>query len=245
MNIKTILASMNKCYRGTLLTTLLLAFSMLAGCYGPLEEYQRTTVKIEDDEFYIVEGREAREEVKFDYMYKHVWPTAQVNKVINLCRKEGAILYVKIHNHSSINTDAFTDIVMTTLQKNVFFDEIITRTPTIYINTAPQLFEVLPDGRRWYDNDDPLTIGDIKNRYPDKPLLILEMRMQEFKKNEPLMVTLNLIDPDDNRSIVFFGKSQAAWYWAQDTQTEKIIDDFNHWFWYVDQYCKCNCSLEE
>jgi hypothetical protein len=221
----------------------LASLTFLAGCYAPLEEYQRNTVEIEDETFYVVETKEEREMGKYAYQYRHAPTIAKINKVPNLCSKN-AVLYVKIHNHSSINSDAFTNIVMTTLEDNEFFDEVVTRTPTIYINVEPDLFEETPSGIRWYDTDDPLSIYEIKKRYPDVNFLILEVRMQEFDRYDPLVVSWDLIDPNGGVSIASFRQSQAAWYWANDTQTKRMIKDFNHWFNTVNQYCECQCTID-
>lgn len=240
MNIKIIQNLMNKRLWSCLLST-----AFLAACYGPLEEYQRTTVDINDEKFYVVETKEEREQGKFSYMYSHVPSGAKINQMPNFCDMEGATLYVKMHNHSSINSDAFANIVMTTLEQNDFFGEIVTRTPTIYINVEPDLSEVSDTGERWYNTDDPLSIYQIKKRYPDPNLLILEVRMQEFAKYDPIVVTWDLIDPNGGRSILSLRESQAAWYWPADTQTKAMIDEFNFWLRRVKQYCDCDCGGED
>ena len=134
---------------------------------------------------------------------------------------------------------------MSNLSRNCFFKKVVTREPTIYINVEPELYERLPDGSKWYDTDDPLTIRQIRHLYPDDELLILEVRMQQFKKTDPLVVTLNLIDPSDGSSIVLWRHARAVWYWEHDTQTASMMRDFNHWFESVDWYCTCKCNTKK
>lgn len=183
-------------------------------------------------------------ETRLDYLYNTLGPNARIKKTVNLCNKAD-MLYVKMHNHSSLNSDEFMDIVMRTLERNTFFKEVVTREPTIYVNVEPELGERLPDGDMWYDADDPLTIGDIKQRYAHKNFLILEVRMQGFGEYEPLTVTASLIDPNTHSTIVMWREQRAVWYWIGGTQTDDMMEDINEWFANVDKFCECECNRED
>lgn len=183
-------------------------------------------------------------EMQYAALYADLGKQARVNKPINLCHKN-EVLYVKIHNHSSLNSDKFTDIVMSTLEKNRFFDEVVTRTPTIYINVVPEIAKKLPDGRLWYDLDDPLTIGQIKNLYPERNLMILEVRMQEFSPTGPLTVTVSLINAEDTSTLVVWRNSRNVWYSVEHTQVKDMMQDINRWLDKVKEICKCQCLTND
>ena len=167
-----------------------------------------------------------------------------IKKPVNLCTRRD-ILYVKMHNHSSLSSDYFEDAVMGTLQKNTFFSEIVTRQPTVFINVVPpEMGKRLPDGRVWYDEDDPLTIGQIKHLYPEDDLMILEVRLQEFSSSEPISITANLIDGYDGSTVLIWRSERAVWYRAEDMQAKKVMREFNKWLENVDEICECQCEKE-
>lgn len=166
-------------------------------------------------------------------------PYATINKPVDLCEKRD-VLYVKMHNHSSVSSAYFEDAVMVALQDNDLFRKVVTRQPTVYINVEPYSPQRLEDKRYWYDTDDPLTIAQIKKLYPEPGLLIMEVWLQEFAttsalaKNtnvtKPVGMTVNLIDPTDGSTIVFSQNSSNIGYYRQGMRSVSMVDAFTHWF---------------
>jgi hypothetical protein len=197
----------------------------------------------------VLPNRAASYESKHEYtpwnnqyavLFESLGKRAKVNKPINLCKKSD-VLYVKMHNHSSLDSYEFQDIVMSTLEENVFFDEVVTSQPTIYINVRPEIAKVLPDGGLWYDTDDPLTIGQIRQLYPEQGLMILEVRMQQLSKTGAIVVNVSLIDPSDGSTIVLWGNTRSVWYIVGDSPARSMMEDINTWLAGVDEICECQC----
>lgn len=206
---------------------------LLTGCYG----YERYN-NYEDSECKDCPTHLVNSPWSDQYLLLKPWLSQiAINKPINLCDR-GGLLYVKMHNHSSLSSAYFEDAVMVTLQHNHFFDRIVTREPTVYINVEPYSPEERDDDTLWYDTDDPLTVGQIRKMYPERDKLILEVHLQEFSKNEPIVMTLNLINPDDGSTIIFWRRSRAVWNRTEDMQAVPLIRDFNRWMNDVHHQCR-------
>jgi hypothetical protein len=122
------------------------------------------------------------------------------------------VLYVSTDMHGVINWYGYQDYVMEAFRQLNFFDEVITREPTLYVNTSPPRPTKRYDEHKfWYDMVDPLSLSDILTQYGPNVLVakvILRNKTDDLGDLNSFYFQLQLIDPTTSK-VLFQGSKQG------------------------------------
>jgi hypothetical protein len=121
-------------------------------------------------------------------------------------------LYVSSDMHGIIDWYGYQDYVMEAFRQLDFFDEVITRPPTLYVNTTPPIPTKSYDAnKKWYDMVDPVSMRDIVKQYGPNVLVaktLLRSKSDDFGNTNAFYFQLQLIDPNTSR-VVFQGSKSG------------------------------------
>lgn len=82
------------------------------------------------------------------------------------------VLYVQTEMHGVINWNTYEDTVMNSFRELNFFDEVVTRKPTIYINTTPPVSTAITlKDKVWFDMNQPAPYQVMGQQYGDQYLI--------------------------------------------------------------------------
>lgn len=120
-------------------------------------------------------------------------------------------LYVSTEMHGIIDQYAYEDYIMEAFRQLDFFDTVLTRQPTVYINARPPApTKVYDDGTKWIDVLDPVTYPDIVKQYGRNVMVakaILRNKSDDFGDLRAYYFQLQLIDPSTSRVLFQASKS--------------------------------------
>lgn len=123
------------------------------------------------------------------------------------------ILYVSTDMHGVLDWYGYQDYVMEAFRQLDFFDEIVTRQPTIFINATPQTATIAYDPKKlWFDVVDPVSMSEIVRQYGPHVLVaktMLRSRSSDFGDFNAYSFQLQLIDPTTSR-VLFQGSKQGG-----------------------------------
>lgn len=115
------------------------------------------------------------------------------------------VLYVQTEMHGVINWNTYEDTVMNGLRELNFFEEVVTRKPTIYINTTPPLATpTINKDKPWFDMNKPAPYQVLSEQYGDHYLIaIATLRNQsaELDDSNAFYFDLKLIESKTSRVI--------------------------------------------
>ena len=125
------------------------------------------------------------------------------------------LIYLKMNNHSTINSDLFEDQLMKYLLKRRLFRKIVTRSPSLYINVERDEIKKVND-HYWFDRTDPLNIEQIELYYlRNKSGLVLEANLQgevpssnQYSLMNQLSFWIKLIDAKKGK-VLFYARSTS------------------------------------
>lgn len=130
--------------------------------------------------------------------------------------KSNRLVYLKMNNHSTINSDLYEDQLMKYLLKRKLFRKIITRSPSLYINMKPEEIVKVNDDY-WFDRSDPLNNDQITRYFlKNKSGYILETYLQgetmpntnRYNLVNRLAFWVKLIDAK-NKKTLFYARSTS------------------------------------
>lgn len=123
------------------------------------------------------------------------------------------VLYVSTDMHGVLDWYGYQDYVMEALRQLDFFDEVVTRQPTLYVNTLPPIPTKEYDEKKlWYDVVDPVSLSEISRQYGPHVLVaktILRSKSSDFGDFNAYSFQLQLIDPTTSR-VLFQGSQQGG-----------------------------------
>jgi hypothetical protein len=115
------------------------------------------------------------------------------------------VLYVSTDMHGVIDWYGYQDYIMEAFRQLDFFGEVVTRQPTLYINTTPPLAtKSYEDKSIWFDMVDPVSNRDILKQYGPNVLIaksILRNRSDDVGERGGFYYQLQLIDPSTSRVL--------------------------------------------
>lgn len=108
-------------------------------------------------------------------------------------------LYVSTDMHGAIDWYAYQDYIMEAFRQLDFFDDVITRPPTLYVNTTPpKPTKVISKDKFWFDMTDPVSYPNISKNYGPNVMVakaILRNRTDELGTLNAYTFQLQLVDP--------------------------------------------------
>lgn len=123
------------------------------------------------------------------------------------------VLYVSTDMHGVLNWYGYQDYVMEAFRQLDFFDEVVTRQPTLFVNVLPPTpSKKFDNNTLWYDVDDPVSMSDILKQYGPNVLVakaLLRSKSSNFGDYNAYAFQLQLIDPVTSR-VVFQGSKQGS-----------------------------------
>lgn len=121
-------------------------------------------------------------------------------------------LYVSMDMHGITDWYGYQDYVMESFRQLDFFGEVVTREPTIYVNTTPPVpTKRYDDKKAWFDVVDPVSYSQIVKQYGPNVLIaktILRNKTDDYGDTNGFFFQLQLIDPQTSR--VLFQGSKAG-----------------------------------
>ena len=125
------------------------------------------------------------------------------------------LVYLKMNNHSTVNSDLYEDKLMKYLIDQQLFRKVITRSPTLYINVKSDEIKKIHH-KYWFDRTDPLNIEQIYRYFlKNKEGLVLETSLQGDMPNRNRYSLINklsfwakLIDVK-NGQVLFYARSTS------------------------------------
>ncbi len=93
------------------------------------------------------------------------------------------LLYVQVEMHGTAQWYAYQDYIMEAFREFAFFDEVVTRRPTVYINTTPPYPTlVFDDKNAWYDVTDKTPMRTLRQKYGPN-FLVAQATLRDISGN--------------------------------------------------------------
>jgi len=123
------------------------------------------------------------------------------------------VLYVSTDMHGVLDWYGYQDYVMEAFRQLDFFDEVVTRQPTVFINATPQVAtKVYDEEKLWFDVNDPVSMTEITKQYGPHVLIaktLLRSKSSDYGDFNAYSFQLQLIDPNTSR-VLFQGSQQGG-----------------------------------
>lgn len=120
------------------------------------------------------------------------------------------VLYVQTEMHGVVNWNTYEDAVMNGLRELNFFDEVVTRKPTIYINTSPnENTPIALKDKHWFDVNQPAPYQALSKQYGDHFLIAqvtLRNQSAEVDDLNAFFFELKLIESKTSRVVLQISK---------------------------------------
>lgn len=115
------------------------------------------------------------------------------------------LLYVQVEMHGTAEWYAYQDYIMTAFREFDFFHEVVTRRPTVYVNTLPPTPALVMDKDLvWYDVTDKTPVRVLKQEYGSN-FLIAQATLRDtsgnFNDRGAYYFQLKLIDPQTGKVV--------------------------------------------
>jgi hypothetical protein len=122
-------------------------------------------------------------------------------------------LYVSTDMAGVLDWMGYQDYVMEAFRQLNFFDEVVTRQPTLFVNTTPQTpTKIYDDKDLWFDVVDPVSLSEIARQYGPHVLVaktLLRSKSADYGDFKSYVFQLQLIDPVTSR-VLFQGSQQGT-----------------------------------
>ncbi len=122
------------------------------------------------------------------------------------------VLYVQVEMHGTMEWYAYQDYIMDAFREFDFFDEVITRRPTVHVNTTPPYPTLIPDkGEIWYDVTDTTPMRSLVQTYGHNFMVaqaILRNKSPSFNDKGAYLFELKLIEARTGK-VVFQGSKEG------------------------------------
>ena len=153
-----------------------------------------------------------------------------INKPVNTDQFRD-VVYVKMNNHSSVNSYEFQDYTMRAFEGIGFFDKVVTSEPTAYINTGPIVGQNIA-GKTWYETSDPVDIKSLRGRYEN--FVIAEVTLREDKPSQGkriknLSFEIKFIDPNNGQTLSIISSQGRSWGGVDKTLVNPVLNTTRDW----------------
>ncbi len=115
------------------------------------------------------------------------------------------LVYVDVQMHGVVNWPEYQDYIMTAVKHLGFFDQVITRQPTVYINKQALEPTQRVNDQDWVDVSTPLPINSLLDEY-GKHFLIMEVELNNRSSDPGDTATFSfevkLIEPSSRRVLL-------------------------------------------
>lgn len=151
------------------------------------------------------------------------------------------MVYVKMNNHSTMNSDIYENYIMHAINKMQFFKKVVTKPPTIYINTEPNEISKTPANEDWFDRVDSQSIHDLRQVYGRTgDFLIAETTLREIVSEQSyfsslpswshdIIFDLKFIDPNTGKTLFYKNSYDSNYNGIDLSIVDSVIHEAKHW----------------
>lgn len=123
------------------------------------------------------------------------------------------VLYVSTDMHGVADWYGYQDYLMESFRQLGFFDEVVTRQPTLYINAIPPTpTKQYSDKKVWFDMTDPVSNTAVLKEYGPNVLIaktLIRNKADDYGELSGFYFQLQLIDPTTSK-VLFQGSKTGT-----------------------------------